>query len=283
MPCPDSRCSGRHDDPTPDDNGLWECPLGGNRYYQCVLCRGRLPVNNWWRASNSQAPGARGYVGDSRRYVHQHGWMCVASTNDTRGHSRTCECGQAAHTARSQCSLVAPPVLAHCNGCGEDNVRLWPDDLCTDCTEWENEACPARCSTPHAGPGNVTSRRTSAEFRCPETEELFGWCDDCCEWTDAGMPIRLNGSWYCDPYEHGYGRCSECDDWYYEDDGCSCREYEDDYDDDEDSRHGEPIITCGQCHTENTIFDEIREVFVCQCAANVLRERKVPLKVLVSS
>lgn len=284
MPCPDSACTTQHrSDPTPDDEGRWQCPTRGTWFYHCASCTGNRM--HWWpsRAARDIAGG------DTQRYVHQLGWLCTI--NGTRLHPRNCECGQPAHSTASACRLNNPAVLGTCSACSSENSELRPDGWCSDCSQWTNMDCPAECTTDHPAPrpANIYNSSGGHEFTCPETGTTFQWCEGCDEWlirTDTSNHRYIGGYWYRHPSRHDFNRCRDCDNYYDTNDYSSCPECsyddEDDYEETSESRRGEAVVTCRTCNTQNTIFNEITETFVCECAAAVLREQKVPLKVLAA-
>lgn len=146
--------------------------------------------------------------------------------------------------------------------------------------DYVNENCPDRCSAIHTIP-TPSGRRSSVEFRCPETRTSYGWCSACGGWQPEIYPVRLGGEWLCYPNMHGYYSCNDCGDWVDDDSDCGCERENDPYIRDS-SRRGERVLTCSVCNTTNTIFNELTETFHCECTAAPLRERKVPLKVIAA-
>ncbi len=156
----------------------------------------------------------------------------------------------------------------------------------SDC-EWTNDECPAQCSTEHDEP----DPDDNGLWECPETGDRYHYCSDC-GWdrhtTWSSYPSLVHGEWYCDPGDHGYSFCDDCeeycdsDDMHYiegrYDDRYVCRSCYQDHEDEQERRTATPPArTCRTCNTPETFLDELTERFVCKHLADELRNKRKPV------
>jgi hypothetical protein len=143
---------------------------------------------------------------------------------------------------------------------------------CSDC--YINDDCPALCMSPHPAP------EYGDDFTCPATGVTFRWCYGCEEHrdpSDCDYSAEVHGRWYCDPDDHGYRRCNDCDVWLADDetwwcDNCeveSCRScYSRHQGHDENTGYDE-TPTCDACHQMTTlthIHVETEDALCAECA-----------------
>ena len=165
-----------------------------------------------------------------------------------------------------------------CEAC--DNGGITQAHSC----DFENDECPRLCNIDHNADMWNTDYRGRISFPC--SNEYWFWCEGCHDWYDFDgvyAPTQIDGSWYCDPSDHGYFACEDCARWESEDrayyaeygDGAYCEGCWDEQRNDEcdcsdctydrdTSNYVAPAITaCSTCRV--TYIDLMTEVRTCAC------------------
>lgn len=162
------------------------------------------------------------------------------------------------------------------------------DEVCIGCHEadephecgYVNHDCPDACNVEH----EVDQEDI---LTCPVTGNHYRYCARCgwesCRYEWTMPPTYVNGELFCDPYEHGYERCYECDTWVDQDyivysehrdayycSGCAPAEV--------GEEPGEGVRICRTCGTENYHLLVLSEDFACDCIALTAHLRGFPVE-----